>query len=127
MGDPKLWHGRIHRTDADEGYEQLQSIYHSDDRKKSTNPNSGMSKVDRQFESSKELYITSSRFRNAVNVLQDICTTLLDKDTSRTKRIEKTRFIGSTHFVPIEKADPDVEAERKTLPKATRQFYDMVG
>lgn len=35
--------------------------------------------------------------------------------------------IASTHFIPLEEEDPDIQAELKTLPESTRMFTEMVS
>jgi len=78
MGAQKLWHGRVHRSEANSAYEDLQSIYNSEDRgnKGATKP--VITKTDAQFEACKHLFATSARFRDAANVMSGMCDAFLD-------------------------------------------------
>ncbi|KAL7552482.1 hypothetical protein ACHAWF_015738 [Thalassiosira exigua] len=41
--------------------------------------------------------------------------------------VSNVALIGSTHCIPVEKPDPDIAAELKTLPHATRMMVELVS
>ena len=94
----KMWLGRVHCSDAAEGFDDLQSYYGVD--KKIARNSEPLTKPDAKFQSAKHLYDTSARFRNAVTVLEAYCAQLSNPDTSRTKVKDISRQMKK-HIIPL--------------------------
>ncbi|KAL7545319.1 hypothetical protein ACHAWF_008672 [Thalassiosira exigua] len=94
-----LWDGQIHRSIAEDGFNDLQSMYSlGGNRTSSDGPSQSAAR--NKMDSTKHLFATASRFKNAADALDEICKALGDPQASRTKIKESSRLVKK-HIIPL--------------------------
>jgi hypothetical protein len=95
----QLSYGRSHHAKVASGYEHLQSIIGTGNTKKSDG-HEVLTKTDKEFEGTQHVYLTATRLDNAAKVLSDYCAIFSDKQSSRTKIIQKSQHL-KRYIIPL--------------------------
>ena len=124
-----LWNGRIHRSVADEGYGDLRSIYDGSSPATASTAKNGNSatnkgsKANSKLEASQHLFATSARTKNAVDVLEELCTILNDPTSSKSLLKRKSMHLKKYIIPMLSSAADSMNDAAKTLAPIARVEY----